>query len=191
MKQPREGQAYYLPKSAADERTTHVAINRQHGFKYFCRQENEKSYQATVEPGGYFESPYRYYITPCALYGSCYNGCSLWQGGFDFVPLEDWQEEEEEKKEKKGYFGWSLIDGEQGIVVLKDVLHNLSAGENGGNHEYGKGVLVGVISTLISCGMSFEDSCKLVWQCLPADCHPFRFPEEWVYLFRGKTNGNA
>jgi hypothetical protein len=38
-----------------------------------------------------------------------------------------------------GYNGWSLIDGEIGIVTLKDVLHNLSSHENGENHEYGEG----------------------------------------------------
>lgn len=91
LKQPREGQAYKLPASAnTDPRTTHVAVQKQHGFKYFCRFDPAEEYeQISVwddQPGGV------YWVTPCALYGSCYNGCSLWQGGFNFIPLKDWKE---------------------------------------------------------------------------------------------------
>ena len=84
-----------------------------------------------------------------------------------------------------GYNGWSLIDGEIGIVTLKDVLHNLSSHENGENHEYGKGVLVGVVSCLCACGMDYEDALQLAWQCSPRkeDIHSDRIPECWKDRF--------
>lgn len=93
MKQPRDGQAYTLRRSDnTDPRTTHVAVNRLHGFKYFCRWEERKSIHATGN-GPDFISPVTFWVTPCPRYGSCYNGCSLWQAGFDFIPLEEWEEE--------------------------------------------------------------------------------------------------
>lgn len=86
----------------------------------------------------------------------------------------------------KGYNGWSLLDGEAGMVVLKNVLHNMSASENGNNHEYSKGVINGVMSALIAGGMNWDDAAQLVWQMLPNDCHPERFPPSWKECFAGK-----
>lgn len=85
-----------------------------------------------------------------------------------------------------GYFGWSLIDGENGHVALKDVLHNLSASENGDNHEFSKGVIVGVVAMMMASGMDFNDACQCVWQHLPKDCHVERFPLSWTNMFVGK-----
>ena len=83
----------------------------------------------------------------------------------------------------KGYFGWNIIDGEQGCVVLKNALHNLSKNENGDNHEHAKGVLVGVVSVFMASGMSFDDALKLAWQLSPKDVHPDRVPESWRQQF--------
>jgi hypothetical protein len=86
----------------------------------------------------------------------------------------------------RGHFGWSLIDGEGGFVVLKDVLHNLSRSENADDHRYSQGVLVGAVSVLVACGMTFGDACQLCWQAAPKDIHPERVPESWVDLFADK-----
>ena len=91
-------------------------------------------------------------------------------------------------KMPEGYFGWSLINGESGCVMLKDALHNLSARENGDDHSHARGVLVGVVSTLMACGMTFEDATQLAWQCAPPDCHYKRFPDSWRDLFIGKIS---
>jgi len=85
-----------------------------------------------------------------------------------------------------GYFGWSLLNGEQGANILKGVLHNLSSAENGDQHEYSKGLLVGVVSTLVACGMTIQDAEQLVWQCLPTDCHYERFPESFRTSFMSR-----
>ena len=83
-----------------------------------------------------------------------------------------------------GYFGWQLLDGERGHTVLRDTLHNLSTGENGEDHRYGQGLLVGVVGTLLACGMTFEDACQLAWQHMPDDVHPDRVPGSWIDHFR-------
>jgi hypothetical protein len=76
MSQPREGQAYDLAKSDnQDAKTTHVAVSKDHGFQYFCRFDGET-----------------YWVTPCTKYGSTYHYSSLFQGAFDFVPLDRWGE---------------------------------------------------------------------------------------------------
>ncbi len=86
-------------------------------------------------------------------------------------------------KHPEGYFGWSRLDGQRGMVTLKDALHNLHYRENGENHEHGKGVIVGVVATLMSTGMSFESAAQLVWQLIPNQSHFKRFPESWVDNF--------
>lgn len=86
----------------------------------------------------------------------------------------------------KGYYGWRLINGEQGHVTLKDALHNLSASENGDSHEHSRGLIVGVMATFMACGMTFDEASKLVWQHLPLDCHPERFPPTWKDEFTSK-----
>jgi hypothetical protein len=35
-------------------------------------------------------------------------------------------------------------------------------------------------------GMTFDEACQLVWQCLPSDCHFRRFPNGWIDMFGGK-----
>lgn len=84
--QPRYGQAYDLPVSAnTDPRTTHVAVHRLHDFKYFCWFDSTTKSPHDGVPD--YEVLGEYWIVPCVLYGRCYNGASLWQGGFDFIPL--------------------------------------------------------------------------------------------------------
>lgn len=93
---------------------------------------------------------------------------------------------EKPAKIPKGYFGWTLIDGHQGHVALKDVLHNLSVRENGDSKDTGH--IVGVMSTLVACGMTFDDAAQLVWQHLPDDTSPDRVPESWHDKFSDKFN---
>lgn len=89
-------------------------------------------------------------------------------------------------KPPRGYFGWRNIDGDSGRVVITDALHNLSRQENGENHEFGKGVIVGVVSALMGTGMTFDEATKLAWQLCPSDIHPQRLPESWKENFQGK-----
>lgn len=86
-------------------------------------------------------------------------------------------------KQPAGYFGWSLIDGERGSVMLRDALHNLSSRENGDDHSFGRGVLVGIVSCLMAGGMEFDEACKLAWQHSPKDIHPERVPDCWKTEF--------
>lgn len=89
--QPREGQAYKLRKSDnTDPQTTHVAVQKERGFKYFCRLDTEHKTPQQGIPDD--QVPGTYWITRSKLYGSCYHGSSLWQGGFDFTPLADWKD---------------------------------------------------------------------------------------------------
>ena len=89
--QPREGQAYKLSKSDnTDPQSTHVAVSKKHGFKYFCRFDSSVKHGQDGVPDS--EVHGTYWITRSRLYGSCYHGSSLWQGGFDFTPLTDWKE---------------------------------------------------------------------------------------------------
>ena len=89
-------------------------------------------------------------------------------------------------KMPEGYFGWALVDGAAGHVVLKDALYNLADDENGDSHEYAKGVLVGVVSTLCACGMEFKDACQLAWQHCPLNIHPKRIPAGCEDAFSGR-----
>lgn len=84
----------------------------------------------------------------------------------------------------KGYYGWSLIDGYNGHITLKDVLHNLAANENGDSKDTGH--IVGVMATLMACGMTFDEAAKLVWQHLPNNTDPNRVPESWHDKFSDK-----
>ena len=88
--QPQFGQTVHLPLSAnTDPRTTHVAIHKTHGFKYFCRFDPSDVHPQEGVPDA--DVLGTYWIVPCHLYGSCYNACSLWQGGFNFEPIENWK----------------------------------------------------------------------------------------------------
>ena len=85
----REGQTQDLPASCnTDDRTTHVATRIKHPhIKYFCRLDTESWHPQ--EGVADKDVPGTYWITPNSRYGTCYNGCSLWQGGFSFTPLNE------------------------------------------------------------------------------------------------------
>jgi hypothetical protein len=85
-----------------------------------------------------------------------------------------------------GFSGWSLLDGERGSTTLKDLLHNLSIEENGGNHEYCKGLLVGVLAMLTASGMEFKDACQMVWQHMPRKVNRMRVPTVFHEHFADK-----
>lgn len=83
----------------------------------------------------------------------------------------------------KGYSGWALLDGEVGCNLLRSALHNLSAGVNGDNHQYSRGLLMGVYSMLVAAGMNDDDSLQLIWQLAPRDCHWERIPDSLRVYF--------
>lgn len=91
------------------------------------------------------------------------------------------------EKMPSGYFGWAIIDGQAGLNNLTGALHNLSISETP-DPNYGRGVLMGVLSTLMATGMTFDDSCQLVWQTMPNDCHPGCFPDGFEKRFTGKVS---
>lgn len=86
----------------------------------------------------------------------------------------------------EGYNGWSLIDGEEGIETLKRSLLNLSPQENSNDHRYAQGILVGIASCLMACGMDYEDALQLIWQCSPNGIPANRIPESWRSQFRNR-----
>lgn len=82
----REGQTNILRLSdMTDPRTTHVAIHRVHGFKYFCLYDPDCRIPQEGIPFDQVQGTY--WVTRSPAYGSCYHGSSLWQGGFDFIPI--------------------------------------------------------------------------------------------------------
>jgi hypothetical protein len=86
-----DGQTTSLPKIAnVDPRTTHVAINKQHGVRYFCRFDPTEIHPQDGIPDDQVKGTY--WITPCPLYGTGYNEASLWQGGFTFIPLAEYND---------------------------------------------------------------------------------------------------
>ena len=85
-----------------------------------------------------------------------------------------------------GFHGWRLLDGEAGSNLLESTLHNLSASENGDDHRYARGMLVGIVSMLMAAGMTLDDALMLCWQLAPNDVHPQRVPADWRKHFAGK-----
>jgi hypothetical protein len=62
--------------------------------------------------------------------------------------------------------------------LLRDVLVNTHA-KSGASVDYGKGVVVAVVSTLMANGSSFEAACQTVKECLPPDFRRECIPETW------------
>lgn len=77
----------------------------------------------------------------------------------------------------RGYFGWNLLDGPTGSDIFRDLLRNFSKQETV-DDKYCHGMLLGILSTLIACGMSFEEACQMTWQHLPEDVDPNRIQED-------------
>ncbi|MHA1948315.1 MAG: hypothetical protein ACW99G_03605 [Candidatus Thorarchaeota archaeon] len=71
-------------------------------------------------------------------------------------------------------------------TVIKDALYNL-ADKAGSKHGYARGVLVGVIATLIANGQDFEEAVTTVKQYIPKDIDPKRIPEGWEENFKDFT----
>lgn len=88
--QPREGQAYILHPRKASDNTTHVATHTNASVRYFCRFDPTRIGRHQGVPDDQVKGSY--WITPCDQYGSCYNGASLWQGGFTFQTLAEYTE---------------------------------------------------------------------------------------------------
>lgn len=66
-------------------------------------------------------------------------------------------------------------------VILKDVLHNLHP-RSGATPEYARGILVGVVATLMATGKSFEQASALAWQLMPLEIMPGSVPDSWHML---------
>lgn len=69
--------------------------------------------------------------------------------------------------------------------MLKDALHNLHIKENGNDFEYGRGVLVGVISTVMELKKTrnFESAVSVILSSLPEKVYYKRVPPSWVKTF--------
>lgn len=63
-------------------------------------------------------------------------------------------------------------------IRLREVLFNTAA-ESGASVDYGKGVIVGVVSTLMSMGKSFGVAYDIMYRCLPKTARLECIPEAW------------
>jgi hypothetical protein len=63
-------------------------------------------------------------------------------------------------------------------VRIKDALHNCSP-QSGASTEYGRGVLVAVVSCLTAYGYTCMDAIKLAREWMPADTPSYIWPEGW------------
>ena len=61
-------------------------------------------------------------------------------------------------------------------TMLKDALHNLD-GASGASDEYCKGLVVGVVATLMAAGMTYPRAIALVIRDMPDGVSPERLPE--------------
>lgn len=76
-------------------------------------------------------------------------------------------------------------------VVLKDTLFNCSkqcTSSERCSMTYAKGILVGVVSTVMASGMPFEEACELIQKFLPADFDHSCVPESWQRNFPVQSN---
>jgi hypothetical protein len=64
-------------------------------------------------------------------------------------------------------------------VRVKEALHNLSE-KSGATTEYAKGLLVGVVSTLMALGYDFQNAFKECWTRFPSDFRIKAIPPEWI-----------
>ena len=65
------------------------------------------------------------------------------------------------------------------IVRIKDALYNLSPG-SGSSNDYNRGIVVGIVSALLSAGFSFDDAKKVVFNSLPKDYDEKAIPDYWL-----------
>ena len=68
--------------------------------------------------------------------------------------------------------------------MIRDALHNLSIKENGNDFEHGRGVLTGVISTVMEVKrLGFESAVSSIIFFLPQRVYYKRVPPSWVQTF--------
>jgi hypothetical protein len=60
--------------------------------------------------------------------------------------------------------------------LLRDALYNLSP-KSGANQDYCRGLVVGLVSGLMSEGRSYSTAAEMVSRCLPADYREDCLPE--------------
>jgi hypothetical protein len=63
--------------------------------------------------------------------------------------------------------------------LIRDALHNLSASEARSGLPYEQGITVGVVSALMSAGLSFMDALNYVKANMPKDAIPESLPKCW------------
>jgi hypothetical protein len=69
-------------------------------------------------------------------------------------------------------------------TILKDALYNFHP-SSGSNPIYNKGLIVGIVSTFMSVGYTFEDSCQIVLENLPKENNlDVSLPESWIDIFK-------
>lgn len=69
-----------------------------------------------------------------------------------------------------------------GDCLLKDVLYNLH--KLAGDPNYGKGVLVGVVTTVMALGCTYQEAVEFVSRYLPAQLDSDAVPDCWKDSFR-------
>ena len=73
------------------------------------------------------------------------------------------------------------------VSAIRDALRNLSVRENGDNHEYAKGLVVGMVATLCATHqLMYEEAISFVANLSPFDCHAKRIPAQMLAEFRDK-----
>lgn len=69
-------------------------------------------------------------------------------------------------------------------TTLKDALYNFHP-TSGATPIYNKGLIVGIVSALMSTGYTFEDACQLVLDNLPKENNlDVSLPESWIDIFK-------
>ena len=67
-------------------------------------------------------------------------------------------------------------------VRIKEALYNLR-GDSGASIDYGKGVVLGVVATMLGFDVDFDRAVKLVQEFLPKDYRKECIPEPWQEAF--------
>jgi hypothetical protein len=61
---------------------------------------------------------------------------------------------------------------------LRNALYNL-APDSGASEDYCRGLVAGVVCTLVAQGLGFPEACKIVQKHLPTNFRPGGIPECW------------
>lgn len=65
-------------------------------------------------------------------------------------------------------------------TIIRDALYNTTL-DSGSSEEYARGVVLGCVATLMSCGLTFQDAWGKVQNYLPPDYRPAAIPPSWYF----------